>query len=163
MSFASAAASGPALRYPQNQEGSSYQLPRNAVSGPTGSSALIMQPATRLRPGEGLLTHFAAWIDHERPFLGHRDILSSAFLAGSQAHPRKYPTRLSAFICAEFPAPLVVLFVIMAANRQHPVAIWTGRNALSTISPLRSGCGSFISGATWQLGKVHGHPALPHP
>ena len=46
----------------------------------------------------------------------------------------------------------------MAANRQHPVAIWTGRNALWTISPLRRGCGSFISGATWQLGEVHRHP-----
>ena len=45
--------------------------------------ALIMQPATRLHPREGLVTHFTARIDHGRPFLGHRDILSSAFLAGS--------------------------------------------------------------------------------
>ena len=62
-------------------------------------------------------------------------------------------------ICAEVPVPLIVLAVIMAANRQHPVAIWTGRNALWTISPLRRGCGSFISGATWQLGEVRRHAA----
>jgi hypothetical protein len=45
--------------------------------------ALIMQPATQLHPGQGLVTHFTAWIDHGRSVLGHRDILSSAFLAGS--------------------------------------------------------------------------------
>ena len=57
-------------------------------------------------------------------------------------------------LCAEIPVPLIVLAVIMAANRRHPVAIWAGRNAQWTISPLRRGCGSFISGATWQLGEV---------
>ena len=28
-------------------------------------------------------------------------------------------------LCAEVPAPLIVLAVIMAATRQHPVTIWT--------------------------------------
>jgi len=38
--------------------------------------------------------------------------------------------RPSVFICAEFPAPLIVLAVIMAATRQHPVAIWAGSQSL---------------------------------
>jgi hypothetical protein len=32
-------------------------------------------------------------------------------------------------LCAEVPAPLIVLAVIMAATRQHPVAIWAGPTA----------------------------------
>ncbi len=45
-------------------------------------------------------------------------------------------TRLPVFLCAKVPAPLIILAVIVAANRQYPFAIWARRTAAGVLVSL---------------------------